>query len=89
MMQAPICCCRLYIAGQTGPVVFCLHGGGYTGLTWAVMAASAAGQVIEMQCSGQAPGLAQSRLQLFTCPLWQLRALGSTAAVVDCCCLST
>mmetsp|Transcript_17995 Transcript_17995/g.32030 ORF Transcript_17995/g.32030 Transcript_17995/m.32030 type:complete len:382 (-) Transcript_17995:19-1164(-) len=29
---------RVYTAGSSGPVVFCLHGGGYTGLTWALFA---------------------------------------------------
>jgi protein phosphatase methylesterase 1 len=29
---------NVYLAGSTGPVVLCLHGGGYTGLTWAIMA---------------------------------------------------
>jgi hypothetical protein len=30
---------RVYTAGSEGPVVFCIHGGGYTGLTWSLMAA--------------------------------------------------
>jgi len=29
---------RVYQAGTEGPVVFCLHGGGYSGLTWALLA---------------------------------------------------
>ena len=29
---------RVYLAGDAGPVVFLLHGGGYTGLTWALVA---------------------------------------------------
>lgn len=29
---------NVYLAGSTGPIVLCLHGGGYTGLTWAIMA---------------------------------------------------
>lgn len=29
---------RVYQAGTRGPVVFCLHGGGYSGLTWALLA---------------------------------------------------
>jgi len=29
---------NVYLAGSTGPVILCLHGGGYTGLTWAIMA---------------------------------------------------
>uniref|UniRef100_A0A7S0R4Y3 protein phosphatase methylesterase-1 n=1 Tax=Pyramimonas obovata TaxID=1411642 RepID=A0A7S0R4Y3_9CHLO len=28
---------QVYRAGKSGPVLFCLHGGGYTGLTWACM----------------------------------------------------
>ncbi len=27
-----------YLAGDHGAVVFCLHGGGYTGLTWSLVA---------------------------------------------------
>jgi hypothetical protein len=26
---------RVYLAGRQGPLVLCLHGAGYTGLTWA------------------------------------------------------
>ena len=30
---------NVYTAGPpTGPVVFCIHGGGYTGLTWSLVA---------------------------------------------------
>eukprot|EP00879_Flechtneria_rotunda_P005408 GHRR01005699.1.p1 GENE.GHRR01005699.1~~GHRR01005699.1.p1 ORF type:complete len:437 (+),score=84.88 GHRR01005699.1:148-1311(+) len=29
---------NVYQAGSTGAVVFCLHGGGYTGLTWSLVA---------------------------------------------------
>jgi len=29
---------HLYLAGSEGPVVFCLHGGGYTGLSFALIA---------------------------------------------------
>jgi len=35
---------RVYTAGTSGPVVFCLHGGGYTGLTWALFAAHLKGE---------------------------------------------
>ena len=31
--------CRVYSAGEAGPVIFCLHGAGYTGLTWSMLAA--------------------------------------------------
>jgi Alpha/beta hydrolase family len=30
--------CRVYLAGKTGPIFLCLHGGGYTGLSWALVA---------------------------------------------------
>mmetsp|Transcript_17840 Transcript_17840/g.38383 ORF Transcript_17840/g.38383 Transcript_17840/m.38383 type:complete len:374 (+) Transcript_17840:102-1223(+) len=30
---------NVYTAGEEGPVVLCLHGGGYTGLTWSLVAA--------------------------------------------------
>ncbi|KXZ52855.1 hypothetical protein GPECTOR_8g237 [Gonium pectorale] len=29
---------NVYLAGQQGPVVFCVHGGGYSGLTWSLVA---------------------------------------------------
>lgn len=29
---------NVYTAGSTGPVVLCIHGGGYTGLTWSLVA---------------------------------------------------
>lgn len=29
---------HVYTAGSSGPVVLCLHGGGYTGLSWALIA---------------------------------------------------
>lgn len=31
---------RLYLSGTEGPVIYCLHGAGYTGLTWALVAFS-------------------------------------------------
>ncbi|PNH04810.1 putative protein phosphatase methylesterase 1 [Tetrabaena socialis] len=30
---------NVYLAGGSGPVVLCVHGGGYTGLTWSLVAA--------------------------------------------------
>lgn len=32
--------CRVYVAGSKGAVIYCLHGCGYTGLTWALVAAA-------------------------------------------------
>ncbi|XP_066348971.1 uncharacterized protein [Miscanthus floridulus] len=32
------CCFNVYTAGSEGPVVFCLHGGGYSGLSFALAA---------------------------------------------------
>ncbi|GFR43760.1 hypothetical protein Agub_g4872 [Astrephomene gubernaculifera] len=29
---------NVYVAGDSGPVVMCVHGGGYTGLTWSLVA---------------------------------------------------
>jgi pimeloyl-ACP methyl ester carboxylesterase len=29
---------NVYSVGEAGPVVFCIHGGGYTGLTWSLVA---------------------------------------------------
>jgi len=31
---------RVYLAGSKGAVLFCLHGGGYSGLSWALVAAA-------------------------------------------------
>eukprot|EP00775_Hariotina_reticulata_P011607 gene11607-11751_t len=43
--MTPACQCyscrgsfNVYLAGDAGAVVFCLHGGGYTGLTWSLVA---------------------------------------------------
>ena len=33
-------CRRVYTAGSKGAVLFCLHGCGYTGLTWSLIAAA-------------------------------------------------
>lgn len=33
-------CGRVYMAGSGSAVLFCLHGCGYTGLTWAAVAAA-------------------------------------------------
>lgn len=30
---------NVYYAGNQGPVLYCIHGGGYSGLTWAMLAA--------------------------------------------------
>lgn len=40
---------RIYIKGNSGPVVFFLHGGGFSGLTWSILSSTLAGQV-ECQC---------------------------------------
>lgn len=37
---------NVYFKGDSGPVVFCLHGGGYTGLTWSLVAEQIARAVI-------------------------------------------
>lgn len=29
---------HFYAKGSTGPILLCLHGGGYSGLTWALFA---------------------------------------------------
>jgi len=34
---------NVYSAGSAGPVLLCLHGGGYTGLTWSLVAAKLKG----------------------------------------------
>lgn len=31
---------HIYSTGCTGPILLCLHGGGYSGLTWALFAVS-------------------------------------------------
>ena len=53
--------CRVYLAGTTGPVVFCLHGGGYSGLTWALLAKPLKGRY---HCSH---AHANSPLRYFAC----------------------
>lgn len=40
---------RVYIKGETGPVFFFLHGGGFSGLTWALLASQLV-QRIECRC---------------------------------------
>lgn len=30
---------QIYKAGESGPVLFLVHGGGYTGLSWSLLAA--------------------------------------------------
>jgi acetyl esterase/lipase len=37
-VESSKCIFNVYIAGDHGPVVFCLHGAGYTGLTFALVA---------------------------------------------------
>lgn len=39
-MNVGLCAARVYMAGSSGAVLFCLHGCGYTGLTWACVAAA-------------------------------------------------
>jgi hypothetical protein len=40
LMHTELCVHRVYLAGSSGAVLFCLHGCGYTGLTWALVAAA-------------------------------------------------
>jgi hypothetical protein len=42
---------RVYIKGKTGPVFFFLHGGGFSGLTWALLSSQLV-QRIECRCYG-------------------------------------
>ena len=39
-LNVSLCAARVYMAGSSGAVLFCLHGCGYTGLTWACVAAA-------------------------------------------------
>eukprot|EP01025_Chloroclados_australasicus_P032633 TRINITY_DN3306_c0_g2_i1.p1 TRINITY_DN3306_c0_g2~~TRINITY_DN3306_c0_g2_i1.p1 ORF type:complete len:384 (-),score=35.81 TRINITY_DN3306_c0_g2_i1:81-1115(-) len=43
---------KIYCAGCEGPVIYCVHGGGYTGLTWALLA-----QNLKHRCQVIAPDL--------------------------------
>lgn len=31
---------HIYVKGSSGPLIMCLHGGGYNGLTWSLFAVS-------------------------------------------------
>jgi hypothetical protein len=42
---------RVYTKGETGPVFFFLHGGGFSGLSWALLASQLI-QRIECRCYG-------------------------------------
>eukprot|EP01024_Parvocaulis_polyphysoides_P023742 TRINITY_DN21907_c0_g1_i1.p1 TRINITY_DN21907_c0_g1~~TRINITY_DN21907_c0_g1_i1.p1 ORF type:complete len:382 (+),score=49.69 TRINITY_DN21907_c0_g1_i1:102-1148(+) len=43
---------QIYCAGNSGPLILCIHGGGYTGLTWALLA-----KELKQQCRVFAPDL--------------------------------
>ena len=53
---------NVYLSGDSGPVVLCLHGGGYTGLTWAPFATA-----LQAACVGYARAGTQ-RLFSRCCP---------------------
>lgn len=42
--------CRVYVAGTKGAVIYCLHGCGYTGLTWALVAAAVKDRYLSKTC---------------------------------------
>ena len=77
--------CRIYTAGAQGPVLFCLHGCGYTGLTWALVAAAvkdrcaaAADTILELSsAAGQALCVSVRCMQEPQTPGYQLPHLAS------------
>ena len=42
---------RVYMAGSKGAVLFCLHGCGYTGLTWSLIAAAVKDRCASLQAA--------------------------------------
>ncbi|CAM0904525.1 unnamed protein product [Alopecurus aequalis] len=57
---------NLYMAGSEGPVVFCLHGGGYTGLSFALAANQIKGKarVVAMDLRGHGKSTTSDDLDL-------------------------
>ncbi|KAK9801971.1 hypothetical protein WJX73_003978 [Symbiochloris irregularis] len=62
---------RVYQAGDKGPLLFCLHGGGYTGMTWAACARQLASNgyrvaAMEMRGHGETTAAPPNDLSLDT-----------------------
>ncbi|KAJ1390852.1 Alpha/Beta hydrolase fold [Sesbania bispinosa] len=57
---------HVYMAGNEGPVVFCLHGGGYSGLSFAVSASKIKekARVVAMDLRGHGKSLTEDDLDL-------------------------
>ncbi|KAI5668905.1 hypothetical protein M9H77_18758 [Catharanthus roseus] len=57
---------HVYMAGTEGPVVFCLHGGGYTGLSFALAASKIKekARVIAMDLRGHGKSSTENELDL-------------------------
>ncbi|KAJ1391255.1 Protein phosphatase methylesterase, eukaryotic [Sesbania bispinosa] len=57
---------HVYMAGNEGPVVFCLHGGGYSGLSFAVSASKIKekARVVAMDLRGHGKSLTENDLDL-------------------------
>ncbi|KAJ7561347.1 hypothetical protein O6H91_03G024800 [Diphasiastrum complanatum] len=51
---------RIYTAGNDGPVVFCLHGGGYSGLSFALVAKQMKGKVRVVSMDMRGHGLSHT-----------------------------
>ncbi len=56
---------RVYLAGSKGAVLFCLHGGGYSGLTWALVAAALKAECALAHTVWQRPGPVLSGVFVF------------------------
>ncbi|KAF3953030.1 hypothetical protein CMV_021484 [Castanea mollissima] len=57
---------HVYMAGTEGPVVFCLHGGGYSGLSFALAASiiKEKARVVAMDMRGHGKSSAENELDL-------------------------
>ncbi|KAF3447420.1 hypothetical protein FNV43_RR12606 [Rhamnella rubrinervis] len=57
---------HLYMAGKEGPVVFCLHGGGYSGLSFALSASKIKekSRVVAMDMRGHGKSISENDLDL-------------------------
>jgi protein phosphatase methylesterase 1 len=51
---------HVYLAGSQGPVLFCLHGGGYTGLSFALVAGKTREKVRVVAMDARGDGLSST-----------------------------
>ncbi|OAP01135.1 hypothetical protein AXX17_AT4G11270 [Arabidopsis thaliana] len=57
---------HVYMAGNEGPVVFCLHGGGYSGLSFSIVASKIKekARVVAMDLRGHGKSVSENELEL-------------------------